>query len=184
MSTLPVLEGEHIFLRQLRPADAESLARHADDKEISRFITHIAFPYTSRHATSWIKKAERLLKDGAEHHYGICETKTDGAIGVIGLKNINRHDLNAELEYWIGRTHRNCGKTTQAIRLILDYAFGPLGLRRVYAVVHERNIASVKVLEKTGFTREGTWREASRWENKWGDVFAYGILKAEHEGPA
>jgi RimJ/RimL family protein N-acetyltransferase len=179
MTDLPILEGKNLHLRQLIHDDRRSLAYHANDEEISRFITHIPYPYTQRHADAWIEKTKRLLDKDSEHHFGICDKETDDVIGIIGLKNINHTDLNAELEYWIGKDHRRQGKTTEAIWLILGYAFNTLGLHRVYAVVHEQNIGSVKVLEKVGLIREGIWREASRWEGVWCDVYAYGILEDE-----
>lgn len=183
MEDLPLLKGRSIFLRGLVPEDVDSLAHHANDEEISLFITHMSFPYTTVHAQSWIEKTKRLFEDGSQHHFGICDSKSNQVIGVVGLKNINRNDRNSELEYWIGREHRNRGKTAEAIRLILGYAFNALGLHRVYAVVHERNAASIKVLEKCGFTHEGTWRQAAHWDGNWGDVYAYGILEAEYKPP-
>lgn len=176
------LKGNDIILRRLRRTDAESLAHHCNDREISRFITHISYPYSTDNAAAWIKKADRLMKRGGEIHFGVSDRNTDRVIGVIGLKRINRHDQNAEIEYWIGKKHRNQGKAAEAIALILEYAFGKAGLRRVYAVVHQKNIGSVKVLEKSGFTREGTWRKASRRGNEWCDVYAYGMLKEEFGG--
>jgi len=79
-------------------------------------------------------------------------------IGMMGLKQINRVDSNAEVEYWIGRRLWRLGIGTEALQLLLDYAFGPVRLHRVYAIVHEQNISSVALLEKSKFTREATWR--------------------------
>ncbi|MEE9553374.1 MAG: GNAT family protein, partial [candidate division Zixibacteria bacterium] len=72
------------------------------------------------------------------------------------------------------------GYASEAIRLILGFAFKELRLVRVYAGVHQRNAPSVKALEKTGFTREGCWRKASFLGRRWSDVYAYGILKEEY----
>ena len=69
----------------------------------------------------------------------------------------------------------------EALSLILSFAFKELGLRRIYAIVHEKNTGSVKLLEKTGFTHEGTWRKASRMGRRWYDVYAFGILKNEYK---
>ena len=52
-------------------------------------------------------------------------------------------------------------------------------LHRIYAVVLSENTPSVKLLEKMGFTREGSWREGSRVGRRFVDVYAYGMLKRE-----
>lgn len=176
---LPVLEGENIILRQLRLSDAASLASAANDKRNAQFIPHFPYPYSLANAKSWIRKTHRLARKDAEHHFVICDKNSGQPIGMIGLKAINRHDLNAEVGYWVGRRFRNRGLATEAMAGILRYLFFNLHLRRVYAILSEQNVASIKVLEKAGFTREAVWRKATRNGRKWFDVLSYGLLKEE-----
>ncbi len=180
---LPVLSGPRIILRQLRQSDAEALVTQANDKEIAHFIPHFPYPYTLINARSWINKTLRLIKKDTEYHFCVCNSQTKDMMGMIGLRNINRNDLNVELGYWIGRQYRKCGYGSEAISVILSYIFSDINFRRVYAIVSQQNKASVKVLEKTGFVREAIWRKASRVGQKWFDVLSYGILKEEFKVP-
>jgi RimJ/RimL family protein N-acetyltransferase len=56
-----------------------------------------------------------------------------------------------------------------------------MDFHRLYAVVHDANTGSMRLMEKCGFVREGTWREASQMDGEYGDVHAYGILRREWE---
>lgn len=176
---LPVLAGKNIILRQPRMSDAEALAVNADDNEVARHVPRIPHPYSLQDAKSWINKSRRLTQNGNECHFAIYDKKSGEFAGMIGLRAINRHDRNAEVGYWVGRGYWNRGFAGEALSLILLYAFRKMRFRRVYAIVHQQNPASIRVLEKVGFMREGIWRQASRMGRKWYDVYAYGILKDE-----
>jgi RimJ/RimL family protein N-acetyltransferase len=69
---------------------------------------------------------------------------------------------------------------SEAIKLILDYAFNQLGLVRVQARVHRPNEASSLLLKKCGFTYEGAWRKASWKNDDWHDFLWYSILDDEY----
>ena len=73
-------------------------------------------------------------------------------MGVFVGEDVLRH--NGEIGYWLGHRWWGRGVATAAVRLIVAYAFGQLGLRRVYAEVFGNNPASVRVLEKAGFGLE------------------------------
>ncbi|MBI3725865.1 GNAT family N-acetyltransferase [bacterium] len=86
---------------------------------------------------------------------------------------------NAHLGYWIDREHQGRGLTTEAVRLLLAFAFGPLALHRVQAAVMPRNRASCRVLEKAGFRREGLARRYLMIDGKWRDHLIYAITIEE-----
>ncbi len=177
--SIPVLAGSAITLRQLRLADTESIQTQANDRRVTRFMQTLPYPYTLQHARSWINRSRRLNRKREALHLGIVPNESEAAIGGIGLLNIHPRNKNAELGYWLGKKYWRRGYTEEAVQLILRLAFKELRLHRVYAVVAEPNIASVKLLEKCGFTQEGTWRQACRLGNRWYGVFAFGILKNE-----
>jgi RimJ/RimL family protein N-acetyltransferase len=176
---LPVLKGEHINIRGFRLSDIESIVEYANDEQVSKFLPIMPYPYTIKDAKYWVNLSRREARTDKSCNFGIELSDSKKVIGGITLKNLNMTDLNAEVGYCIGRRFWKKGYSTEALGLILKFAFNDLKLRRVYAVVHEKNIGSVKLLEKAGFTREGIWRKASRIGNRWYDVYAYGILKSE-----
>ncbi len=179
---LPSLSGKIIKLRGLKRQDIHSLRNHADDKNISKFIPFIPHPYTLNDARKWINLTHRMARSNKAYHFGIALAETNEIIGIIGLKNINLLDFNAELEYWVGSKYWRKGITSEALKLILKFAFNDINLIRVYAFVSEKNIASVKLLDKFRFVQEGNFRKAYKTNNKWYNVFGYGILKDEFEG--
>jgi RimJ/RimL family protein N-acetyltransferase len=176
---LPHLRGDLINLRQLRRSDSSSIQRYANNRRISKYVTHLPYPYLLCDARKWINTSHRLLRTGRGYHFGI-EGKENGTIlGCVGLNNINLRDKNAEVGYWLGVPFWGKGYTSEAVKLIVGYSFQDLRLRRVYAIVHCSNLGSIRVLRRSGFRREGTFREACLMSGRWSDVYFYGLLKEE-----
>ena len=176
---LPRLEGRKITLRQLRRSDAEDIRKNANSREVGRYIVHLPYPYSLRHARSWIERSLRLARSKKEFHFGITEMKSGRVVGMVGLRMVDFKNGNAEVGFWIGKNHWNKGYTTEAVKLITHFAFNKLKLERIYAVVLDKNIASARVLEKNGFKREGTWRKAHVIGRNRHDVYGFGIMKNE-----
>lgn len=168
-----------ITLRRLRHSDADSIQSQANSRFIARYLPRMPSPYTMEDARQWIVATHRLARQDKAYNFGIEDRQSGRIVGMIGLRNINGQDKNAEVGYWIGRSFQRRGYATEALRLTLGFAFKRLRLVRVYAVVHQQNTPSVKLLEKSGFVREGTWRKASFMNRRWHDVYSYGILKEE-----
>lgn len=179
---IPTLQGKLITLRKLRRSDADSIQRHANDRDIARFLPLLPFPYTLHEARKWITLTPRLAREDKAYNLGIEDVESGEIVGMIGLRNINRQDRNAEVGYWIGKSFQRRGYAKEALWLVLKFAFTDLRLARVYAVVHQKNVASVRLLDRIGFVREGVWRKASLMNRRWYDVYAYGILKEEYTG--
>jgi RimJ/RimL family protein N-acetyltransferase len=178
---IPSITGRGITIRRPHRSHAESIVKHINTPDISRFIQGIPYPSVLKDAKGWIRHAHRMERSVSSYHFVVQETDDDEVIGCIALKHLNFKDRNAEVGYWISGLHRRKGYGKEAMRLILTYAMRELKLHRIYAVVDATNIASVKLLESCGFVREGTWRKASMMDGILQDVYAYGILKEEFE---
>jgi ribosomal-protein-alanine N-acetyltransferase len=91
-------------------------------------------------------------------------------MGVLSLSNIVRGAFqSAYLGYWIGKPFARQGYMTEAMRLALNLAFGPLGLHRVEANIIPRNRASIALVKKLGFRNEGTAMRYLRIDGRWQD---------------
>jgi RimJ/RimL family protein N-acetyltransferase len=80
---------------------------------------------------------------------------------------------------------RDCwgrGIATEAARLLLDFAFGEVGLHRVFAVVDEDNPASIRVVEKLGFRREARHVKDAFHGGEWFTTLIYAVLEDEWTG--
>jgi RimJ/RimL family protein N-acetyltransferase len=124
-------------------------------------MTRMPDPYPDDGAAEWI--AQAVPKCEAGEWYVFAITRDDGqAVGLIGL--IGESERGAEMGYWVGGPFMNEGFATQAVRLLLEFAFSELGLERVFATPLERNLASRRVLEKNGLEVARTYPNT---EEKW-----------------
>ena len=113
-------------------------------------------PYTAAAADAW-------LSEVATHHLLTSfAIEVDGeAVGGIGLQpGVDVHRLSAEIGYWLGEGVWGRGIATAALRTITPWAFAELDLERIWAGVFATNPASMRVLEKSGYVREGVLRRA------------------------
>ena len=173
------IEGERIKLRKLKLSDAGDIYNNLNDEEVVRWLLRIPFPYTLGDAVKFIRRTHYRIRKNSGYAFGI---ELGGKIiGVVDLFNIDWENRNSELGYWLGRKYWNQGLMTEAVKLILKFAFEDLKLHRVSACLFEDNSASRRVLEKVGFKFEGKKREARLKRGKWYNELLYGILEAEHK---
>ena len=179
---VPLIEGERVRLRGLRVADAPILAAQFRERDIGRFLPFASDHATDKTARDFINACRRMARQDRSLYFAIERISNKALMGVVEVKNINRSDRNAEVGYWLGRKYRGRGYCAEALRLVLTMAFEDMKLNRTYAVVLSENAPSVRLLERLGFTHEGTWREGSRVGRRFVDVYAYGMLRREFSG--
>jgi [ribosomal protein S5]-alanine N-acetyltransferase len=100
-------------------------------------------------------------------------------MGLMGITMGKPHYRNAEIWYKLHPQHWNQGFATEALKGVLRFCFLELGLHRVEAGCAVENVASIKVLEKTGFIREGRKRKILPIRGEWVDNFVYAILETD-----
>jgi RimJ/RimL family protein N-acetyltransferase len=101
------------------------------------------------------------LKDKKNVYYTITLENSREPVGFVALINIDHGDQFGQLWYVVGDgARRSKGIMTKALHLLLAKARSDLGLHSVFTWVVDDNIASIRVLEKCGFTRMGVQREA------------------------
>lgn len=131
--------------------DLNAMVRHANNPKIAARLTD-AFPspYTRESGLLFL---ERVM---AQNPAEVLAIEVDGdVVGNIGIhpqQDVNR--LNAELGYFIGEEHWGKGIATEAIRLMIKYAFENFKIERIFARPFGSNAASQRVLEKAGFVFE------------------------------
>ncbi|MDP2317073.1 MAG: GNAT family protein [Pseudomonadota bacterium] len=109
--------------------------------------------------------------------------RVDGAVvGSVSLKNVNVQMAYAEIGYGLCESVHGRGVGTEAVRHLVDRAFGGTSLRRLVAYVHDQNEASCRLLARLGFAREGVLREHYVIGGQPADEVVYGLLRREWEG--
>ena len=146
------------LLRPLVPADAESLARHANDRDVWRNLRDLfPHPYSVEDARGYIAMAAGRSPQSS---FGIVvEGEAAGGVSLRPGTDVER--ASAEIGYWLGRAYWGRGVMTQAVRAATRYAFAELGMHRVWAVPFAHNTASCRVLEKAGYVLEGRLRRSA-----------------------
>jgi [ribosomal protein S5]-alanine N-acetyltransferase len=101
-------------------------------------------------------------------------------LGECGFHTWNNTHRRAELFYGLKEDqHKRKGLMTEALREVLDFGFSEMNLHRVEALTAAWNTASIKLLERFGFTREGTMREDYVVAGKNENSECYSLLKHE-----
>ena len=151
--------GSGIVLRQWRRADIPALVAAIDDPETGRTLPHIPNPYTPADAEEYIAGTRVDLTAGKALPVAI---EVDGRLaGSIDLRLDEIDGETAETGYWVAAPVRGKGVASTAARLLSDFGFEELGLRRVELNAALNNPASRRVAEKAGFELEGirrAWR--------------------------
>jgi len=110
------------------------------------------------------------------YHFGIF-THEDQLIGTINLFQVIRGSLqSAFIGYFLDKEHNGKGYTTEAVKLLVHYAFSHLKLHRIEAGVMPHNIGSIRVLEKAGFHKEGLAVKNVNINGKWEDHQVLAII--------
>lgn len=175
------LAGKRVYIRKLKYSDAEDIYKNVNDKEVVRCTLNIPHPYPKKGAIQFIRKTRYKSKKRKEYVFGIILKEENRLIGMVGLHRIDWKNKNSELGYWIGKNYWNKGLVTEAVSLILDFAFSQLKLHKVYAKLFEKNIGSRRVLEKSGFKLEGSFKEQRFKHNAWQNELEHGILAKEYK---
>ena len=128
---------------------APAIQRLASHPDVAA-TTLIPHPYPEDGAVRFI---EDVVLPGrvAGTEYAFVIVVDDGVVGHITAKGVDRARGEAEIGYWIGRPFWGRGYASEAVRLVVAFAFGDLGLLRLYAHVLAHNPAAGRVLEKVGF---------------------------------
>jgi RimJ/RimL family protein N-acetyltransferase len=176
------LEGERVELRRHARANYGLYAAWYGDPEIW-------------HLTSWAPSplnrsaVEKLFEDRdlspVDDSFAIHVKDEDEPVGVISLMNISDANESAELSVIVGHPNdRHQGYGTEAIGLLLRYAFEELGLNRVGLSAFDFNEEAIAAYEKLGFAIEGRYRQAIKRKSRFHDAILMSVMKSEWQAGA
>ena len=156
-----VLEGDGF---RLRPPGLDDVGRVAEAcaDEVTQHWLPLPRPYGPAEATGFIEGfAVQALREGT----GLVRAiETDGhLVGMVDLKNADWRNQTAEVGYWTAPWARRQGYAVRAVTAASRFAFGDLGLRRLYLFHAVENEGSCAVALAAGFRHEGTLRESYRY---------------------
>lgn len=146
------LDCRACILRGWEETDRDSLVAQANNRNVWRNLRdRFPHPYTENDAEAWLALA-RAQPDWLNWAIVV----DDAAVGCVGLEPLTDvHAGTTHIGYWLGEPYWGRGIMTAAVQAIAEHAFSPLGFKRIETPVFAWNPASMRVLEKCGFVREG-----------------------------
>jgi [ribosomal protein S5]-alanine N-acetyltransferase len=175
---LPTIPTPRLRLRRLMPADVTALHAVFGDPEACRFLSRPPLRDLAD-AESLLAEIEAHAAAGTLFQWGIALRGTDEVIGTFTLANLTLEHRRAEVGYAIARAQWGRGFMGEVMPAMVRHAFVTLDLHRLEADVDPRNGASIHVLERAGFRREGHMRERYHVNGEVQDSFMYGLLRRE-----
>ncbi len=134
-------------------------------------LTRVAFRRRIRHY-------QREIRSDLGYAFFIFRNENNALAGGVTLSNVRRGVTQAvTLGYWVGAPHAGQGVMSEAVSAVLPFVFDTLRLHRIEAACLEHNHASIRVLEKSGFRREGLARRYLKIDGKWQDHILFALLE-------
>lgn len=163
-------------IRRWQREDVPSLARHANNRKIWMNLRDtFPYPYTLEDGQRWV---ESCIADPLKPNFAIAVHEQ--AAGGIGLRpGTDVYRRSAEIGFWLGEEFWGRGIMTEALTAMTAHAFSRYGLGRIFACVFEWNKATMRVLEKAGYEREGVLRKSAIKDGRSIDTVLYAIVKEQ-----
>jgi len=174
------VRGREVYLRQPVMGD---YAAWAELRALSRQHLTVWEPLWTRDELARsafrrrLRQYQREMREDQGYAFLIFREADAALLGGLTISNIRRGVAqSASIGYWMGLPHVRRGHMTEAVRAVVPFAFGTLGLHRLEAACLPHNAPSARVLEKSGFRREGTARRYLKINDVWQDHDLYALL--------
>ena len=172
------IETDRLKLRPLTMSDTRDIFEIFSDKQVMKYYDLLPFESFER-AKEQVEFFIKGFEQKTMLRWGI-ELKDGGKlIGTCGFFAFNEDALKAELGYELNSSYHGKGLMSEALDAVLGFIFRESGINRVEAFVEPKNTASQKLLEKLGFTKEGTLRSYERCRGDLIDVTIFGLLRSD-----
>lgn len=175
MKPQPKIESPRLVLRPFVFDDVSSVQDLAGDRLIAATTSNIPHPYPDGAAEAWIREHPENWARGETATFAIQLKRPQRVVGAISLMDIAND--SAELGYWVGVPYWGNGYCSEAVPILVKFAFSGLGLRCITARHLQSNAASGRVLRKCGFRCTGT---GIRKPWKSGDLAAVDTYEIKH----
>ena len=176
----PFLTGKKLYLRGIEEEDLEG--RYFDwlnDYEVTKYMESGSFPNTVEKMQEYFKNVGRSNNNVL---LAIVDKKTDKHIGNVRLGPINWIHRTSFLGIMIGeKDFWGKGYGTEALKLIMDYAFNRLNLHKISAGMNASNKPSIRAYEKAGFKVEGQRKDELYVNGEYHDVIIMGLTKEDFQ---
>jgi [ribosomal protein S5]-alanine N-acetyltransferase len=177
---LPSLHGDGLLLRWLTSNDLSDLQAIFSDADVVRF-TAVSRMTSEAAALEFLTAIHNGFRAGTLYQWGV--ELEHAIVGTCTLANIDRQHRRAELGFALAKAFWGRGLILRALPAVIQFAFDRLDLHRIEADTDPRNVASMRVLERLGFRREGLLRERYFQFGEAQDAVVFGLLRGDWDIP-
>jgi [ribosomal protein S5]-alanine N-acetyltransferase len=180
---LPEISGEGVTLRSPQMSDCAEWVQLRETSRSFLMPWEPTWPADDLTRASFRRRIKRYCDDqrgDLAYAFFVFRQCDNVLVGGLTLANIRRGCAQAcSLGYWMGASYARQGHMTAAVNSVIPFAFGTLKLHRIEAACIPANVASVRLLEKTGFQREGFARQYLCIDGVWQDHLLYAKLESD-----
>ena len=149
---MPILETARLILRPFREDDVDLMAGLMANPDFMRFSLGV---YSREQTAAFVEKVIGWQRDGSPTQFALITRSNGTLVGYCGFFHQVVDEIEEiEIGYRLHPGHWNQGLATEAATAVRDHAFRDLELPRVISLIHPDNVASRRVVEKIGMTRE------------------------------
>jgi RimJ/RimL family protein N-acetyltransferase len=167
-----------VRLRLMTDADVPAVVEAVNDPLIPRFTT-VPSKYGEQEARNWQRMSTTGYAAGTDLATLITAADDGRLLGAVGIHGLNPETRRCSAGYWLAAPERGSGFATRALRLLCEYAFTALDLKRIELWIEPANRASLGVAERVGFAREGLLRSFMDVGGERRDMLMYSLLPGE-----
>lgn len=174
-----MLKGKQVTIRTMEAADLNAVKAINDDPGVRANVVGWGWPNSEAEMSRWFSTSQ-----GGGTHRWIVEDDDARPVGVTGLWDVDMQSRHALTALKLGGRHdvRGRGFGTDAIKLVMAFAFYDVGLNRLYSSILSSNAASLRVyVDKCGWTREGLSRQHVWRHGGFVDLIQVGVLKEDFD---
>lgn len=174
---LPILSSDRLALRELRDADAPPLLNLLAEREVSQFLAPP--PQTRAEFRRFVRWTERRRADGRYACFAIVPRGMTSAVGFFQVRTVEAGAPTAEWGFVLGRLYWGTGLFAEGARLLVDFAFEHMAIRRLEARAITINGRANGALRKIGAVPEGVLRQSLTIEGRHYDTRLWSILDTD-----
>jgi len=180
---LPIIEGDGVYLRAPQMSDYSEWTTLREASRAFLAPWEPTWPADDLSRAACRRRLRRYAEDqrsDASYAFFVFRKGDEALVGGLTLANIRRGVAQAgSLGYWIGEPFARRGLMTGAVKGLVPFSFASLRLHRLEAACIPSNTASIRLLEKAGFEREGYAREYLCINGSWQDHLLFGRLNGQ-----
>lgn len=175
-----IINTERLLLRRFKLDDSYNMFKNwANDSEVTKFLSwkpHSSIEATKEILENWIND----YKNNNTYNWAIELKEIGEVIGSICTVKLDEKNYSCEIGYCISRIYWDKGIMSESLKSVIDYLFSEVGFNRIVAKHDVNNVASGKVMVKSGMKYEGTLRQVEiRDDKEFYDLAVYAILKED-----